>query len=164
VCFDDKKGRSREEHHATWQVFAILARRNRKRQFRRAGSNPRLPFRNKPSIAVLLAIHKHERDPEQDYFALMEWSRTSHGGLSSFQRRCFVIARNSSFHIQGAPRFEAVWRELGVRLRLEGSVSQSGKFEYASREQLVDTPRHLLLLWGDRLWWLGRIYLRSADQ
>ena len=71
-------------------------------------------------------------DPEQEYFAdgMVEDIITA---LSRF-KSLFVIARNSSFHLQGQERSTSaqVGRELGVRYVLEGSVRKGGKHACAS--------------------------------
>ena len=51
----------------------------------------------------------------------------------------FVIARNSSFHLQGrAVDLKQVGRELGVRYVLEGSVRKAGN-RMRITAQLIDT-------------------------
>ena len=85
-----------------------------------------LPLPDKPSIAVL-PFQNMSGDPEQEYFAdgMVEDIIT---GLSRV-RWLFVIARNSSLHVQGQARSTSSRsaRELGVRYVLEGSVRKVGE-------------------------------------
>ena len=105
-----------------------------------------LPLPDKPSIAVL-PFQNMSGDPEQEYFAdgMVEDIITA---LSRF-KSLFVIARNSSFHLQGqAVDIRQVGRELGVRYVLEGSVRKAGD-RVRITGQLIDatTGAHL---WADR--------------
>jgi TolB-like protein len=87
--------------------------------------SPTVALPDKPSIAVLPFANLSD-DPQQEYFAdgMAEEIITA---LS----RCgwlFVIARNSSFHLQGqGVDVRQVGRELGVRYVLEGSVRRAGE-------------------------------------
>ena len=89
---------------------------------------PTLPLPDKPSIAVL-PFENMSGDPEQEYFAdgMVEDIIT---GLSRI-KWLFVIARNSSFHIQGpGDRHETsrprTWRALCARRkRAQGGGSRT---------------------------------------
>jgi adenylate cyclase len=104
------------------------------------------PFLDQPSIAVL-PFDNLSGDPEQQYFAdgmaedlITDLSKTS--GL-------FVIARNSSFRLKGAPIDpQQVARDLGVRYLLEGSVRRVGD-RVRINAQLIDatTSGHV---WAER--------------
>ena len=117
-----------------------------------AGTRPRLPLPDKPSIAVL-PFTNLSGDPEQDYFAdgTVEDIIT---GLSRI-KWIFVIARNSSFAYKGkAIDAKEVGRELGVRYLLEGSVRKSGN-RVRITAQLIDTETGTHI-WADQ-------YDRSLD-
>jgi TolB-like protein len=105
-----------------------------------------LPFRDKPSIAVL-PFDNLSGDPGQDYFAdgMVEEVITELSRMAWL----FVIARNSSFVYKGRPvEAKQVGRELGVRYLLEGSVRKEGA-RMRIIAQLIDTVTGAHL-WAER--------------
>jgi adenylate cyclase len=111
-----------------------------------AASQPAVPRRDRPSVAVL-PFANMSGDPEQEYFAdgISEDVITE---LSKFHS-IFVIARNSSFTYRGqATDVRKVAKDLGVRYVLEGSVRRAGTTIRVTA-QLVDavTGRHV---WAER--------------
>ena len=115
-----------------------------------ADGESRSPLPDKPSIAVL-PFQNMSGDPEQEYFAdgMVEDIITA---LSRF-KSLFVIARNSSFTLQGpiAVDVKQVGRELGVRYVLEGSV-RKGRKQTTHYGQLIDAQTGRMY---------GRIALRA---
>jgi adenylate cyclase len=106
----------------------------------------RLPFRDKPSIAVL-PFQNMSGDPEQEYFTDGMVDDII-AALSRF-KSLFVIARNSTFTYKDrAVEIKQVGRELGVRYVLEGSVRKAvGKVRITSQLIEAATGVHL---WADR--------------
>src|SRR5713226_8509641 len=105
-----------------------------------------LPFRDKPSIAVL-PFTNMSSDSDQEYFS----DGITDDLITALSRLpgVFVVARSSTFTYKGkAAKVQDIGRELGVAYVLEGSVRKSEN-ELRITAQLVDTTggSHL---WADR--------------
>src|SRR5216684_2826527 len=102
-----------------------------------------LPFRDKPSIAVL-PFTNMSSDHDQEYFS----DGITDDLITALSRLpgVFVIARSSTFTYKGkAAKVQDIGRELGVAYVLEGSVRKSEN-ELRITAQLVDTTS------GNHLW------------
>ncbi len=102
-----------------------------------------LPFRDKPSIAVL-PFTNMSSDPDQEYFS----DGITDDLITALSRLpgVFVVARSSTFTYKGkAAKVQDIGRELGVAYVLEGSVRKSEN-ELRITAQLVDTTS------GNHLW------------
>src|SRR5712692_6807186 len=102
-----------------------------------------LPFRDKPSIAVL-PFTNMSSDHDQEYFS----DGITDDLITALSRLpgVFVVARSSTFTYKGkAAKVQDIGRELGVAYVLEGSVRKSEN-ELRITAQLVDTTG------GNHLW------------
>src|SRR5713226_959979 len=102
-----------------------------------------LPFRDKPSIAVL-PFTDMSSDHDQEYFS----DGITDDLITALSRLpgVFVVARSSTFTYKGkAARVQDIGRELGVAYVLEGSVRRSEN-KLRITAQLVDTTG------GNHLW------------
>jgi TolB-like protein/tetratricopeptide (TPR) repeat protein/DNA-binding winged helix-turn-helix (wHTH) protein len=102
-----------------------------------------LPFRDKPSIAVL-PFTDMSSDHDQEYFS----DGITDDLITALSRLpgVFVVARSSTFTYKGkAAKVQDIGRELGVAYVLEGSVRKSEN-ELRITAQLVDTTS------GNHLW------------
>src|SRR6266852_5014699 len=102
-----------------------------------------LPFRDKPSIAVL-PFTNMSSDHDQEYFS----DGITDDLITALSRLpgVFVIARSSTFAYKGkAAKVQDIGRELGVAYLLEGSVRKSEN-ELRVTAQLVETTS------GNHLW------------
>src|SRR5229473_1620661 len=102
-----------------------------------------LPFRDKPSIAVL-PFTNMSSDHDQEYFS----DGITDDLITALSRLpgVFVVARSSTFTYKGkAAKVQDIGRELGVAYVLEGSVRKSEN-ELRITAQLVDTTS------GNHLW------------
>ncbi|MBV8653376.1 MAG: adenylate cyclase, partial [Alphaproteobacteria bacterium] len=143
-AFDDLGERSLKNIERPVRLYAA----------RPAGSAPatgteaakRLPFADKPSIAVL-PFQNMSGDHEQEYFAdgIVEDIITA----LSRTKWLFVVARNSSFIYKGrTAEIKQVGRELGVRYVLEGSVRKSGNRVRITGQLIEAATQHHI--WADR--------------
>jgi TolB-like protein/class 3 adenylate cyclase/Tfp pilus assembly protein PilF len=107
---------------------------------------PALPFPDKPSIAVL-PFANVSGDPSQEYFSDGVTDQVIND-LSKLPG-LFVIDRNSAFTYKGKPvKVQAVSRELGVQLVLEGSARKTSDGVRIA-VQLVDATTGANL-WAER--------------
>ena len=120
---------------------------------------PRLALPDKPSIAVL-PFQNMSGDAEQEYFVdgMVEDIIT---GLSRI-KWLFVIARNSSFYLQGESRRHTAGRaaNLACAMCLEGGVRKAGnRLRITAQLIEAETGAHL---WADRFDGAHRRCFRAA--
>ncbi len=128
--------------------------------FARSSAELKLPFSDKPSIAIL-PFANLSGDPAQDYFAngMAEEIITA---MSRF-RQLLVVARNSSFTFKSRDvDVKRIGRELGVRYILEGSVRKASE-AIRITAQLIDA-RTGTYLWADRFDGAQQKFFRLQDK